>query len=366
MRKFIHSLTIFILSYALCAQVCAGIIQAFSVSGNVALRPMASSKQADLLNSIKADTPVMQDTTLYKEIGIGDIIELESLRYKVIENAEPPAVKKACEIATGKIVWLKFQRDITASEREADVLSLLRRKPLSGFCKGKTLKDKAGNIVNVIDNIEGSTLYQIVTGSPLAPEEYFERHFIDIAKKLIIAGKALALFHEEFTQAHGDVHSHNILIEESTGRPFWIDFHVEGDLMYLDIDGFINMLLFLALKPDGGLERYNIGDFPDEEFADWEISWDDETIINAKRFRSYIPDDLNAIFLRSSRTDENEYKNIRELISDLEKVVLRMERTKSKKPSAGFFPEPGLTRNKALSKGLSEQRRHARAISQSS
>jgi len=355
MIKIIYNTLILILSCVLSTQSAAASYDSIGGRANT-LRPTASAKQEAISKAIIGDTRIITDTSSYKEIDIGNIIELEGRRYRIMQNMNVPAVKKARELTTGKIVWLKFQRDGLESAREAEVLNLLSKTPLDNFCQGRSFLDEKGNRVNVIGNIEGSALYDIVRNIAQEPEEYFIRHFIVFAEKLLIAAKAIEAFHKEFHQAHGDVHSGNIIIEENTGRPFWIDFQIEGDMMHLDIDGLVRTLLFLVLKPEGDSDVYEIGDFPDEEFAQWEISWDGDTIVNAKRLRGYIPDRLNNMFLKTSNARQGAYKNAHEFITDLENVIAKM-----RLDNTGQGSNPIPARHAAL-EGLFKQNKHDGAI----
>ena len=168
-------------------------------------------------------------------------------------------VKRAVSLTTGRRHILKLVFDETfdvdvgalrircrrSAAKEARVLDLMRDD--DRCMQGRAVRDAAGNLVRVIDFIEGVDLLTYIGALAMPHEQYFHDLFPGLFAKTIGAVRAIGRLHAEGL-CHGDIRNDHILIERGTGRFRWIDFDLDQAAPDYDIWALGNILHCVAGK----------------------------------------------------------------------------------------------------------------------
>ncbi len=288
------------------------------------------------------------DTTHYMNIHGGMVLRLDGKDYFVMGDAtegrfgldEQPKfwVKYAVDLESGarKIIKLSFYEEFASRigpilirgqrrpEKEARVLDAVRGKP--GFMQGYSLRDKAGNLVRMIDFVQGKSLYNYIYDILEDHETYFLNTLPDIMDKLIECFEAIDYLIQK-GEHHGDIRPDHIIIEPGTGKYVWIDFDFEISHIDYDLWSLGELLIFVVGK---GFHTYhslyrNPTDYP-VKLDDLTFSEDDSTlfakshIANLGKIFPYIPEKLNLILVNFSRGTTFLYENINSLIQDMREI----------------------------------------------
>ncbi|MBF0494344.1 MAG: hypothetical protein HQL28_04355, partial [Candidatus Omnitrophica bacterium] len=277
----------------------------------------------------------IKDTANPKNIMIGDTLILEGRRFLVIDSGThfkadrlngrfdqddqytQEHVKEVIEIkdgaCRGEKYWLKFiapnEAETKGSERESEILRKVNEHKdeawTDHFAKGVTLKDASGNIVNVIDNIEGVTLRDFVNSTKtegLDLKTYFQKNFINLATGLLSMAKALKKFEECTGKQHGDISNWHVIMSGKEEKFVLIDYH--GGNNVWDTVGLRGLLKFIATRESD-----------DERFAIDPVK------------TAFMPPKMVEMLKRCYFSNPNRYiSNIDEFIADLESVLSGMIR----------------------------------------
>ena len=271
----------------------------------------------------------------------GHIIELEGEPFLVRGNEregrfgleEQPKfwVKRAISLASGRkyILKLVFQEafkvqigvfQVTcrrSEEKEARVIELVRGD--QRFMQGRTVRDSCGNLVRVIDFIEGVDLLNHVCSMEIPHEQYFREYFPSILSRAIKAFMAIQ-FLKENGSSHGDIRNDHILIERGTGCFRWIDFDLTEDFSDFDLWSLGNILHCVIGK---GFVTFRDVIQRHSEFSG-RFSGDDASvffphrIMNLGKVYPYLPKKLNQVLLRFSAGTQSPFDSISQLVEDLE------------------------------------------------
>lgn len=212
---------------------------------------------------------ILSDTTDFMNIQPGMILRLDGSDFFVRGDAtegrfgidEQPKywVKYVNDLETGekKVLKLVFYEDFTSRvgpflirarrspEKESSVLEVVRGNP--HFMQGRTIRDRSGNLVRIIDFVRGQSLYQYLPGLKCNHETYFYRLFPAILSKLIAAFEAIAFLMDQGRQ-HGDIRSDHLIIAKASGRFVWIDFDFEVSHSDYDLWRLGNLITFAVGK----------------------------------------------------------------------------------------------------------------------
>ena len=288
---------------------------------------------------------IITDTTDFFRVDYGDVVILGDGFYLIRNNAKEGRfgidddvkfwVKRAIDLKTGnpKILKLVFYEKFTSHvggiafecfrspKKEARILDLVTGH--KNFMQGYAIKDQAGNIIRVIDVIEGKTVHDYVLGMRLDHQAYFHDHFPAILNQFIECIKAIRFLHEH-GEKHGDIRRDHILIDRNNQRYRWIDFdfnyrHRENVYGY-DLFGLGNVLIFLAgmgdvLIPALKREKNPALDTLAEEDLNIVLN---HRVANLKKIYPYIPESLNRIMMHFSKGANWFYESTKQLIDDLE------------------------------------------------
>lgn len=215
-------------------------------------------------------------------------------------------------------------------EKEARVIELTRGNP--SFMQGYATLDEVGNLVRILDIVNGQRLDKEVFKMGESHLEYFENHLADVLRRFLVSVESIAMLHGHGLK-HGDIRRDHIFVDRRDGHFVWIDFDYDFYLperpYAMDLFGLGNVLLFLI-----GQQNFRPGDlvknpeFGQKVFA--RITGDDlalvarDRIFNLQKIYPYIPDAVNDILLYFSAGTEVMYDTVDEFCADLRRAVERI------------------------------------------
>ncbi len=285
------------------------------------------------------------DTTDFFRVDYGDVVVLGDAPYLIRHNAKEGRfgidddvkfwVKRAIDLKNGKpkILKLVFYEKFTSHigdiafecfrspKKEARILDLVAGH--NNFMQGHAITDQAGNLIRVLDFIEGKTVHDFILGMGLDHQTYFYHQFPVILSQFIECINAIHFLHEH-GEKHGDIRRDHILIDRHSGRYRWIDFdfnyrHRENVYGY-DLFGLGNVLIFLAGMGDVLLSALREQGNPALDTlveSDLNIVFN-HRVANLKKIYPYIPESLNRILMHFSKGANWFYENTAQLLDDLE------------------------------------------------
>jgi hypothetical protein len=290
---------------------------------------------------------VSEDTSDYMGIQAGTVLRLGDSDYYITGEAkegrfgieEQPKfwVKYCIDLTDGsrKILKLVFHeqfrtnlgmftvRCVRDPDKESRVLELMAGD--DRFMQGKTVHDKVGNNVRILEYIRGKSLFNHVALLKQPHEEYFYETLPGILKNVLECIDAMACLHRQGEQ-HGDIRNDHILIESGTGKYRWIDFDYAVNFLDYDIWAMGNILNYAIGKgintcggfgkPDGS--RRSGGAEIDEDDA---LLFYPYRLANLHKIYPYIPPETNDILLRFSAGATDFYEDFGRMAADLRALL---------------------------------------------
>ena len=215
-------------------------------------------------------------------------------------------------------------------EKEARVIELTRGNP--AFMQGYATLDGAGNLVRILDVVNGQRLDKEVFKMGESHLEYFENYLSDVLRRFLVSVESVALLHDNGLK-HGDIRRDHIFVDRQDGHFVWIDFDYDFYLperpYAMDLFGLGNVLLFLVgqqnFRPGDLLKNPSFGQkvFSRIDQGDLALVARDR-IFNLKKIYPYIPDPINDILLYFSAGTEVMYDTVAEFHEDLSQAVERI------------------------------------------
>jgi hypothetical protein len=246
-------------------------------------------------------------------------------------------VKRCLNLGSGKTQILKmvfvetFRAQVGGSrficrrdpEKEAAVLQLFRGD--TRFMQGRAARDAGGNLVRIIDYIEGEDLVTHLGRTELPHERYFASVFPGIFSRTLESIRAIGDLHEKGL-CHGDIRNDHIFVERGSGRFRWIDFDVNEDTPLFDLWTIGNILHFVVC---GGFLAFRDALARDPDLAGRFDDGDGSVffphrIMNLKKVYPYIPELLNRVLLRFSLGCRSPYGSAAEIAADLGECAAAM------------------------------------------
>lgn len=290
---------------------------------------------------------VTEDTSAYMSITAGTVLHLEGRYYYVTGEAkegrfgivEQPKfwVKYAYDLTDGsrKVIKLVFHEQFTTAlgrfkvrcrrdpDKESRILELTAGD--ERFMQGRTVRDRAGNNVRILDHIRGTSLYSHVLMLDQTHEVYFHQTLPGILRNVVGCTEALAALHAQREQ-HGDVRNDHIIIERDTGRYRWIDFDYSVNYLDYDVWSMGNILTYAVGK---GIRtcKEAAGILSKRGRTDDMVTPDDALLFfgyrmaNLRKVYPYIPVELNDLLMRFSASTLDIYENLETMAGDLRDVV---------------------------------------------
>ncbi len=322
-------------------------VNAESLPPKIALR----LRRHRVTRSLRRASRIFTDTTNFTSMDYGDIIYVDGCYFLItaytregrfgVEEQVKPWVPRVENLETGekKILKLVFHEtfDINlgrftipcyrSPEKEARVLELVQGHP--HFMQGKAVLDEAGNLVRILDIINGSRLDKYIHRHRLSHREYFHTRFPAIFRRFVDCVRAIGLLHENGLR-HGDIRRDHILVERASGLFRWIDFDYDFYMperpFALDLYELGNLLMYLTARgnyhPREVMAHPEMGEdvLATIEPGDYSLL-SRNRITNLRKLFPYIPVELNNIFLHFSLGTEVFYDTVRELLEDLERAL---------------------------------------------
>jgi hypothetical protein len=303
------------------------------------------------VRSMRRQPKLCADTSDFVNIDYGDIIHVDG-RYLLVvgytregrfgvEEQPKQWVPRVYDLETGErnIVKLVFHENYTiklgglkvtcyrSPEKEAQVIELARGNV--SFMQGYATLDEVGNLVRILDVVNGKRLDKVVYTMGENHLEYFEKFLPDVLHRFLVAVRAIAMLHSHGLK-HGDIRRDHIFVDRDDGHFCWIDFDYDFYLperpYAMDLFGLGNVLLFLlgkqAFRPNAVLKDPEFGErvFAGLHVNDLALIGQDR-IFNLQKIYPYIPDALNDILLHFSYGTEVMYDTVDEFHDDLYRAV---------------------------------------------
>ncbi|MDY6879196.1 MAG: hypothetical protein V2J25_02540 [Desulfatiglans sp.] len=289
---------------------------------------------------------IVKDTTEFFSIDYGDIILVDSKRYKVTGHEregrfgmDDPKfwVKKVVDLDTGekKIAKLSHFEAFESSiggvkirrfrnpDKESDVLNRMKNHP--HFMHGTSYRDSKENNVRILDIVRGQGFFDYIQSFEMDYDTYFSAELPRILRELIKAFEAIRFLHANGFK-HGDIRNDHIIIESNTGNYVWIDFDYDYETIEnpygLDVFGLGNILMYAIgkgfhhcheIKRDGVAYKdlKNLMEAGDVSILDR------GRFINLRKLYPIIPKMLNDILMHFSMGTDVYYEFAEEIVEDL-------------------------------------------------
>ena len=325
-------------------------------TGIDSLPPMIRERLSEhrVTRSMRRASRIFFDTTNFTSIDYGDIIFVDDCYFLVtgytkegrfgVDDQAKPWVPRVEDLATGnrQILKLVFHEtfDITMGqftisyyrnpEKEARVLELVQDHPR--FMHGRAVLDEAGNLVRILDIINGRRLDKFIHRNETDHEEYFHQELPAILKQFLECVQAISLLHRNGFR-HGDIRRDHIFVERKTDLFRWIDFDYDYYMpekpFAVDLYELGNLLMYLVVR----------GNFhPREIMADPKLGQNildtikpgdyallsKNRVVNLQKLFPYIPTELNNIFLHFSLGTEVFYDTADEIEQDLATALQKL------------------------------------------
>jgi hypothetical protein len=291
---------------------------------------------------------VFTDTSDFFRVGYGSVVVLDEKPFLILHNAKEGRfglddeekfwVKRSIDLTDGsrKILKLVFYEKFMANiggipwecfrspKKEARILKLVAGH--KNFMQGYAVEDDNGNVVRVLDVINGKPLHAYVQNLKCDHKAYFYEVFPDILTKYIECITAIKFLHEN-GEKHGDIRRDHILIDRDSGNYTWIDFdynYRQRENIYgYDLFGLGNILIFLA-----GMGDVMMTDLEQKNHSALSSLTDDDVnivfhgrVANLKKIYPYIPETLNRVLMHFSNGANWFYDNTSQLLEDLQKFT---------------------------------------------
>ncbi len=300
-----------------------------------------------VIRSLRRRSRVFTDTTSFTSIDYGDIIVIDDRYFLVtgytregrfgVDDQVKPWVPRVEELRSGKrqILKLVFHETFAITlgpftipcyrspEKEARVLELVQGHP--AFMQGEAVLDEAGNLVRILNIVNGSRLDKVIWRSQADYPAYFSSELPDILGRYLESVQAITLLHAHGLR-HGDIRRDHILVDRHTNRFVWIDFDYDFYMpekpFVLDIYELGNLLMFLVARKhyhprdilaDPALGQQVLDTIEPGDYALLQPN----RIVNLRKLFPFIPRQLNDIFLHFSQGTEVFYDTVEELHQDL-------------------------------------------------
>ena len=287
---------------------------------------------------------VFSDTSDFMNITAGDVIHIGGAYYYVYGEEsegrfgldEQPKlwVKRARDLDTGqrKILKLAFFETFKMNvgdmpvecfrspKKEARILNKTRDD--DRFMQGTSVEDDEGNVVRILDRINGVSIFQHLRGVQGDHETYFHETFPDLFSSVLTSIRAIAWLHQA-KEIHGDIRNDHLWLDRDSGSWRWIDFDYTYEWTEnpfgVDLYGLGNVLLYAA-----GKGFYRVDALAEETLESAHLEREDfslffgHRIMNLRKLFPYVPESLNQVLMRFSRKVEVLYADVGEMIADLE------------------------------------------------
>ncbi|MGE4560125.1 MAG: serine/threonine protein kinase [Desulfobulbus sp.] len=321
-------------------------------TGVSALPQQAAANLANhrVTRSLRRPSRVYTDTTDFTSIDYGDVISVEHRHFLItsytkegrfgVDEQIKPWVPKVVDLDSMEHYILKLEFKETfdmrlgqfsvtcyrSPEKEARILELVRGR--AHFMQGRTLVDTEGNLVRVLEPVNGNRLDKVIH-SDISHQQYFAEDLPQILKQFLGCLQGIAFLHQHGFR-HGDIRRDHIFVDRNTGLYFWIDFDYDFYLpekpFALDLYELGNILIYLTGRGDYHPREILADPLLGPQVADALTPGDfallvRNRVVNLQKLFPYIPDTLNNILLHFSAGTDIFYESAEEIHTDLETAL---------------------------------------------
>ena len=205
---------------------------------------------------------------------------------------------------------------VRSAEKEAAVLDLVHGDPR--FMTGRSVRDERGNLVRILDVIEGETFLSRILGTSLDHEAYVETVLPGVLAAT--AGSLLAIERlHQMGLTHGDIRNDHIIVEEGSEQLRWIDFDLDQDTTAYDVWSVGNLLHCVVAKgfitfQDAYRERPELAAVLGEGDASVFFPF---RVMNLGKLFPYVPGELARILERFAVSETTRYDRVGQVAEDL-------------------------------------------------
>lgn len=299
------------------------------------------------VKDLRRQPTIFSDTSDFTRIDYGDIIHVDDRYFLIvgytkegrfgIDEQPKQWVPKTIDLETGerKILKLVFHENFTiklgqfqvtcyrSPEKEGRVLDLVGGNPM--FMQGYSTLDEVGNLVRILDVIQGTRLDTTINRLTCDYAEYMGNHLEGILRRFLKAVEAIVLLHRHGFK-HGDIRRDHIIVDGRDETYRWIDFDYDFYLperpFALDLIGLGNILLFILgrrnFRPVDVLEDPELGE---KVLATLHVNdlalLSQDRIFNLRKLKPDLPKCFNDILLHFSVGTPVFYDSAVELYDDL-------------------------------------------------
>jgi hypothetical protein len=191
--------------------------------------------------------------------------------------------------------------------------------------QGYSTLDAVGNLVRVLDIIQGTRLDTVIGRIECDHDYYLATHAEDFLRRFLRSVEAITLLHNHGFK-HGDIRRDHIFVDKKDGQYRWIDFDYDFYLperpFALDLIGLGNILLYILgrknFRPVDVLSSPEMGKkvFATLDSNDLSLLSQDR-VFNLKKLYPSLPKCLNDILLHFSNGTSVMYDTATEFYDDL-------------------------------------------------
>lgn len=304
-------------------------------------------KKHPAVRSLRRQPKLYTDTSDFGNIDYGDVIKVDN-RYLLVvgytregrfgvEEQPKQWVPRVYDLESGQrnIVKLVFHESYTihlgglevtcyrSPEKEAQVIDLMKGNP--SFMQGYSVLDEVGNLVRILDIVNGRRLDKMIHTLGSNHLDYFHNYLPEMLERFLLSVESIMSLHSHGYK-HGDIRRDHIFVDRNDGHFCWIDFDYDFYLperpYAMDLFGLGNVLLFLlgqnTFRPAAVLNDPHFGKevFNTLDQGDLALLSSDR-IFNLQKIYPYIPNSLNDILLYFSNGTDVMYDTVDELYGDL-------------------------------------------------
>ncbi len=291
---------------------------------------------------------VFSDTSNFMGISAGDVVRLDGRHYYIygeetegrfgIDEQPKLWVKRARDLESGKRKILKLAFFETFKMMVGDVPVECFRSPRKEarilektgddprFMDGFAAEDDAGNMIRVLDRIDGVSIYQKIQSIQTDHETYFNNEFPRLFPSVLQSFRAIQRLHSQ-GEIHGDIRNDHLWMDRDAEAWRWIDYDYTYEWTEnpfgVDLYGLGNILLLTAGKGFytlGELSACLPGNVPGTvclEPEDFSLFFG-HRVMNLKKLFPYVPESLNSVLMRFSHKVEVLYRDTKEMLEELE------------------------------------------------
>jgi hypothetical protein len=272
--------------------------------------------ERDHIIDLEGEMFVVRGTERETRFGLGDQPKFWVKRVLALESGRPQILKLVFPEEFRVRVGSLEVRCARSAAKEAEVLRLVHGD--ARFMQGRAVRDAAGNVVRILDIIDGTTLLDHLLSGSVPHEHYFATAFPSVLAHVLDCLRGIQTLHEAGL-VHGDIRNDHVLVEREGGRFRWIDFDLWQDSPAFDVWSVGNVLHCVIAR---GFVHFRevVHEHPE---LSGKLSDDDASaffpyrVMNLAKVFPYLPNKLNDVLLRFSVGTRTPYESVAAVVDDI-------------------------------------------------